>query len=248
MEQEKLNKHYLEYDIFLKRAKKDFEGRYKVPEFKPNADISDFQLIKTLGAGSFGRVILVKHKTKSDKLYAMKCMDKFHIVKSKQVAHTMYEIRVLDAVRFDFIVNLDFFFKDNVYLFVVMPFVNGGEMFSHLRNMKKFDETLSKFYAAQVILAFEYLHFLGMVYRDLKPENILIDKDGYLKVTDLGFAKKIDDQRTYTLCGESSNLQYFWYHFVVIKPGFNLDQLSGCCRMYVVDGNIGGCAGVGPRT
>jgi serine/threonine protein kinase len=70
-----------------------------------------------------------------------------------------------------------------------------------------------------------------MVYRDLKPENILIDKDGYLKVTDLGFAKKIDDQRTYTLCGESSNLQYFWYHFVVIKPGFNLDQLSGCCRM-----------------
>lgn len=206
MEQEKLNKHYLEYDIFLKRSKKDFEGRYKA-EFQPNALITDFQIIKTLGAGSFGRVMLVKHKTKGDKLWAMKCMDKMHVVKSKQVQHTMYEIRVLDAVKFDFIVGMEYFFKDNVYLFIVMPFINGGEMFSHLRNLKKFDETLAKFYAAQVVLAFEYLHFLGMVYRDLKPENILIDKDGYLKVTDLGFCKKIDDQRTYTLCG-NLNLKF----------------------------------------
>lgn len=205
MDQEKLNKHCVEYDIFLKRAKKDFETKFKTANFQESASFQDFQVIKTLGAGSFGRVMLVKHKTRGERLYAMKCMDKYHIVKSKQVAHTMYEIRVCDAVKFDFIVNLEYFFKDNVYLFLVLPFINGGEMFSHLRTMKKFDETLSKFYAAQIVLAFEYFHFLGMVYRDLKPENVLVDKDGYLKVTDLGFCKKIDDQRTYTLCGKQPN-------------------------------------------
>uniref|UniRef100_A0A6P7GG51 cAMP-dependent protein kinase catalytic subunit 1-like n=1 Tax=Diabrotica virgifera virgifera TaxID=50390 RepID=A0A6P7GG51_DIAVI len=102
-----------------------------------------------------------------------------------------------------FILDLQYFFKNNVYIFIVMPFINGGEMFYHLRSTKKFDETLSKFYAAQVTLAFEYMHHMGVVYRDLKPENILIDSTGYLKITDLGFCKKIDSQRTYTLCGKS---------------------------------------------
>lgn len=74
-------------------------------------------------------------------------------------------------------------------------------MFSHLRKMKKFEESLSKFYAAQIILAFEYLHFNGVVHRDLKPENILISDDGYLKLCDFGFCKKIDKNRTYTSCG-----------------------------------------------
>lgn len=87
---------------------------------------------------------------------------------------------------------------------MVMPFICGGEMFYHLRAAKKFEEALCKFYASQVILAFDYIHFLGIVYRDLKPENILIDIDGYLKITDLGFCKKIDNQRTYTLCGKKT--------------------------------------------
>lgn len=196
----KLNKHYTDFDTFLKKAKREFESRWRA-EFKPTATLNDFTLTKTLGTGSFGRVILVKYKEKDDKLFAIKMMEKSHIVKTKQVQHTLSEVRIMDAVKFDFMITMEYFFKDNVYLFLVMPFINGGEMFIHLRHMKKFDETISKFYAAQVILAFEYIHHLGLVYRDLKPENILIDKDGYLKITDYGFCKKIDDQRTYTLCG-----------------------------------------------
>lgn len=196
----KLQKHYSEFDAFLKRSKKVFEGKWK-GEFQPNSSINDFNIVRTLGTGSFGRVVLCKHKSKGDKMYAMKMMEKKHVVKTKQEKHTISEIRIMDALDFQFMIKMEFFFKDNVYLFLVMPFVNGGEMFVHLRNLKKFDETLAKFYAAQVILAFEYIHFLGLVYRDLKPENILVDKDGFLKITDYGFCKKIDDQRTYTLCG-----------------------------------------------
>lgn len=76
-----------------------------------------------------------------------------------------------------------------------------GEMFYHLKKLKRFEENLSKFYAAQVIFAFEYLHYNGIVHRDLKPENILIGQDGYLQLCDFGFCKKIDQNRTYTLCG-----------------------------------------------
>lgn len=95
---------------------------------------------------------------------------------------------------------MEFFFKDNSYIYMVLPFINGGEMFTHLRRMGKFDEGLARFYAAQVALALEYLHHCSLVYRDLKPENILIQNTGYIRVTDFGFCKMIDG-RTWTLCG-----------------------------------------------
>ncbi|EFN60622.1 cAMP-dependent protein kinase catalytic subunit, partial [Camponotus floridanus] len=84
--------------------------------------------------------------------------------------------------------------------YMVLPFAQGGEMFTHLRRMGKFDESLAKFYAAQVALALEYLHHCSLIYRDLKPENILIENSGYLRVTDFGFCKMVDG-RTWTLCG-----------------------------------------------
>lgn len=74
-------------------------------------------------------------------------------------------------------------------------------MTTHLNRLKKFDEKLSKFYAAQVILSLQYLHYMGIVYRDLKPENICINTDGYIKLCDFGFSKKVDDGRTYSFCG-----------------------------------------------
>lgn len=89
---------------------------------------------------------------------------------------------------------------NSLYLYICALFYT-GEMFAHLRRMKRFDETLSKFYAAQIILALEYFHYNGVVHRDLKPENILITMDGYIKICDFGFCKKIDDNRTYTSCG-----------------------------------------------
>lgn len=196
---DKLVKHQTLFDTLLTRHRKELEEVLKKP-LELQGRINDFDIIKTLGTGSFGRVLLVRHKN-ANKNYAMKVMEKRNIVRTKQVAHTIAEIRMLRALNFEFIVHMDYFFKDNVYLYLVMPFISGGEMFTHLRKQKKFDESLCKFYGAQVVLAFEYMHKMGALYRDLKPENILIDKDGYIKLTDLGFCKKIDDQRTYTLCG-----------------------------------------------
>lgn len=76
-----------------------------------------------------------------------------------------------------------------------------GELTTHLNRLKKFDEKLSKFYAAQVILALQYLHYMGIIYRDLKPENVCLSNDGYVRICDFGFSKKIDDGRTYSFCG-----------------------------------------------
>ena len=76
-----------------------------------------------------------------------------------------------------------------------MPFINGGEMFTHLHKMGKFEENLAQFYAAQVTLVLEYLHKCSLIYRDLKPENILIDQTGYIRVTDFGFSKLINSRK-----------------------------------------------------
>lgn len=81
-----------------------------------------------------------------------------------------------------------------------MEYVPGGELFARLRKCGRFSTEASRFYAAQVILALAYLHSNNIVYRDLKPENILIDPQGYVRLCDFGFAKRIED-KTFTLCG-----------------------------------------------
>merc|ERR1740127_294049 len=99
-----------------------------------------------------------------------------------------------------FIVNMFGSFHDPKYIFMVLEYIVGGEFFTHLRKAGRFDNDQSSFYGASITAIFEYCHSLNIVYRDLKPENILINKDGYLKLTDFGFAKTIE-HRTYTLCG-----------------------------------------------
>ncbi len=87
-------------------------------------------------------------------------------------------------------------------LYFVLEFVNGGEMFTHIQKQKNhhFTEEQTRFFAAETVLAFEYLHNLDIVFRDLKPENMLIDFKGHVRVTDFGFAKRVDD-KTWTMCG-----------------------------------------------
>ncbi|OQR73773.1 cAMP-dependent protein kinase catalytic subunit alpha isoform 3 [Tropilaelaps mercedesae] len=145
------------------------------------AILDDFDRIKTLGTGSFGRVMLVKHRNAGD-YFAMKILDKQKVVKLKQVEHTLNEKKILQAVDFPFLVRLAYHFKDNSNLYMVLEYVQGGEMFTHLRKVGKFSEPHARFYAAQIVLAFQYLHSLDLIYRDLKPENLLIDHQGYIKV------------------------------------------------------------------
>lgn len=187
-----------QYSRYLRKLKSEFEERWCQKQ-RVNMDFNELQRITTLGTGAFGRVLLLRH-SKSNKLYAMKVLEKDKVVKMKQVEHTLYEKRILESIRFPFTVYMEFCFKDNTYVYFVMPFVPGGEMFTHLRRMGKFEEPLAKFYASQVILALEYLHFCNLVYRDLKPENIMIEKNGYLKICDFGFCKVLQG-RTWTLCG-----------------------------------------------
>ncbi|KAH1020334.1 hypothetical protein HUJ04_010013 [Dendroctonus ponderosae] len=212
---EKLQKHYSYFDQFLRRSKREFEAKLH-QDIKQNCALDDFDLTKTLGAGSFGMVVLCRDK-RDKNIYALKLMEKSNIIKTRQLVHTGAEIKLMKNLKFPFFIDMHGFFMDNVYVGICMSFANGGDMFTHLREQKKFDESMSKFYGAQVILAFEYLHHLGVIYRDLKPENILLDLQGYLRVTDLGFCKKIDNTRTYTLCGTPEYLA----PEIILSQGYN---------------------------
>ncbi|CAF0775326.1 unnamed protein product [Rotaria sordida] len=200
---------------FLDKEKEKFMEKMENP-IKQNARLEDFELIRTIGTGSFGRVLLVTHRTSAHEKTALKILDKQVVVKMKQVDHTLAEKRILQALSCPFIVKLLHTFKDNSYLYLGLEYAPGGEMFTHLRAFGRYTEDMTRFYAAQIVLAFEYLHHLGVIYRDLKPENLLFSADGYLKMTDFGFAKRVKD-RTWTLCGTPEYLA----PEIILSRGYN---------------------------
>lgn len=161
--------------------------------------LTDFLILRTLGTGSFGRVHLVR-SVHNNRFYAIKVLKKVQIVRMRQVEHTNDERRMLKLVEHPFLIRMWGTFQDSRSLFMVMDYIEGGELFSLLRKSQRFPNPVAKFYAAEVTLALEYLHSHNIIYRDLKPENILLDKNGHIKITDFGFAKEVPDV-TWTLCG-----------------------------------------------
>lgn len=161
----------------------------------------DFELLTVIGKGSFGKVMQVRKKDDS-KIYAMKVLRKEAIIARKQVAHTRAEKTILQKIQHPFIVRLHYAFQTKDKLYMILDYVNGGELFYHLKKEGRFPENRVKFYAAEIVSAMAHLHSLGIVYRDLKPENILLDSDGHITITDFGLSKEINIQEgTHTFCG-----------------------------------------------
>jgi len=156
------------------------------------ATLEDFEILKVLGRGAFGKVMLVQKKD-TKQVFALKSMHKEEIIDKDQIEHTKTERYVLEKSKCPFLVSLEYAFQTPDKVFFVMKFMKGGELFQHLRISKRFDEERAKFYVAEILLGLEYLHELGVIYRDLKPENILMDEDGHLVITDFGMAKQLKD-------------------------------------------------------
>ncbi|WWD03459.1 hypothetical protein V865_001511 [Kwoniella europaea PYCC6329] len=194
--------------------------------------LEDWEIVETLGTGTFGRVLLVRQRPsyrptpyhpifphlfqsldplspspsstqQSDNQlphFAMKVLKKSEIVRLKQVEHINSERSILEKIRHPFIVELYSTYQDQLNVYMLLSYIPGGELFSHLRRAGRFSADVTRFYLASIILAIEYLHSKNIIYRDLKPENLLLDRYGYLRIADFGFAKIIED-RTFTLCG-----------------------------------------------
>ncbi|KAH0787546.1 AGC family protein kinase [Histomonas meleagridis] len=172
-------------------------------ENKIPVTLNDFEIIKVIGRGYFGKVSLVRFK-RNNKLYALKSMSKAKLVQYNYVDQILNERQVLIQNNHPFLVSAHYAFQTDSKIFIVLDYVPGGELFERLRKENCFSERRTKFYVTEVILGLEHLHKNGVIYRDIKPENILIDEDGHIKITDFGFAKpnmKTFTDTTTTFCG-----------------------------------------------
>ena len=153
--------------------------------------LKDFALCKVIGRGSFGKVYLVRKKTGSDKgqYYALKELKKKSVIERNQVEHTKAERMIMEKISNPFLMKLHYAFQDDIKLFFVMDFLTGGELFFHLKNEHKLDESRTRFYAGEITLGIGHLHKNNIIYRDLKPENILLDSEGHVRLTDFGLSK-----------------------------------------------------------
>uniref|UniRef100_A0A1A8D2F9 Serine/threonine-protein kinase Sgk1 n=2 Tax=Nothobranchius kadleci TaxID=1051664 RepID=A0A1A8D2F9_NOTKA len=173
------------------------------PSSNPSAKPSDFHFLKVIGKGSFGKVLLARHRS-DDQFYAVKVLQKKAILKKKEEKHIMSERNVLlKNVKHPFLVGLHYSFQTADKLYFVLDYINGGELFYHLQRERCFLEPRARFYSAEIASALGYLHSLNIVYRDLKPENILLDSQGHIILTDFGLCKENIEPNgtTSTFCG-----------------------------------------------
>ncbi|XP_029459249.1 ribosomal protein S6 kinase alpha-3 isoform X1 [Rhinatrema bivittatum] len=183
---------------------KEITITHHVKEGHEKADCSHFEFLKVLGQGSFGKVFLVRKISGSDggQLYAMKVLKKATL-KVRDRVRTKMERDILVEVNHPFIVKLHYAFQTEGKLYLILDFLRGGDLFTRLSKEVMFTEEDVKYYLAELALALDHLHSLGIIYRDLKPENILLDEEGHIKLTDFGLSKESIDheKKAYSFCG-----------------------------------------------
>ena len=201
----------------------------------------NWTLKKILGQGAYGKVYLVAQKSGCGmtKHYAMKVINKVDIVEQNMTEGAMVERNMLLEMSHPFILNMHYAFQTEHNLYLILDYVNGGDLFQHLSKKGYMSEKAARYYGAQVVLALEYVHSQNIVYRDLKPENLLIDSDGNIKMADFGISKQINTnqiKKTHTLIGTA---QYMPPEAFSNSEGYGqaFDIWSlGCCLYEIVVG------------
>lgn len=163
--------------------------------------MEDLDMIRILGAGTFGKVWLATHK-ENKQAYALKVQVKKQLIEYNQAEGVIREKNIMAKLDHPFIVKMASHWKDDDKLYMLLKLYQGGELQTviHTDSRDGIPEWAAKFYAANMLEGLSYMHHRHIIYRDLKPENVLLDSDGYTVIVDLGFAKIIKD-KTYTFCG-----------------------------------------------
>lgn len=168
----------------------------------PALRISDFDVHKIIGSGTFATVKLVTLRNSSCKTpFALKLVSKSEAIKCKHIQQLKEERKVLKSLSHPFIASFIRAFQDERSVGFLFEFINGGELFSLMSDRGSLSESWTLFYLAEALAAIRYLHSNKIVFRDLKAENLLISASGHIKLIDFGFAKFLDNGRARTLCG-----------------------------------------------
>jgi serum/glucocorticoid-regulated kinase 2 len=169
-------------------------------------NFSSFEIIETLGSGTFGKVFKVRLK-ETKEIFAMKIINKKYLIRNQQLRYAVTECNVLKQTQHPFIIKLHYAFQTPDHLYMILDYCPGGDLSFHIvRNL--FEEDEARFFIAELVLAIEHLHSLDIIYRDLKPENILIDAEGHIKLADFGLAKEkvADNKVAQSFCGSPAYL------------------------------------------
>ena len=186
--------------LVLELLSRELTHRQWLLQYRNKVQLPELEKGRTLGEGTYGSVRLAIHQA-SGQPYALKKISKFKIISSEvEVQQALNERSLLATSNHPFLLKLVAAYQSKEHLYYLLELVIGGELMTLIQQRRWFDIEMARFYAANTIAAFRYLHSLDIVYRDLKPENVLLEADGYLKIVDFGFGKRVVD-RTCTFCG-----------------------------------------------
>lgn len=203
----------------------------------PKKSPNDFNFGKTLGEGSYGVVKLAVEKATGIE-FAIKILDKAQMVKEHKTAWVTREKVILDLLRHPFVVNLFCTFQDATFLYFVTEYCGNGELLQQLRKVGSFSDEVAAFYTAEIVVALEYIHSMGVVHRDLKPENVLLDRNNHIKLIDFGTAKQIGNERitrSNSFCGTAEYVSPELLNDQTVGRGSDLWAL-GCILYQFISG------------